>query len=169
MPLGGFLQRYVMREKPVSAAPRPDASPVLVPVASGETTSQWQCGVARLDDQSKALFQAIRRYQTAFRAGAGSEATEEALAFLEDHADGHLVLEEVYLERIGFPGLAEHRQGHRAFQHQIHAFRDRVADKDPSVGLELSQLLYAWMKEHVLREDVIWCEHARASRRHRQG
>lgn len=165
MPLGGFLQRMVRREKPLPAAPRPEVSPAPVPVTSGVHALRWQCGVARLDDQSRALFQAIRHYQTAFRSGGGSVAVEETLAFLEDHAASHLTLEELYLERIGFPGLAEHRQGHRAFQHQIHAFRDRVADKDPSVGLELSQLLYAWMKEHVLKEDSIWCEFARSSRR----
>jgi len=165
MPLGGFLRRFVRKDMPLPVAAPPDAGPTAVPVANGEHALRWQCGVARLDDQTKALFQAIRHYQATVKSGTGSVVIEEMLAFLEGHAAGHLRLEEAYLERIGFPGLAEHRQGHRIFQHQIQAFRDRVADHDPSVGLELSQLLYAWTKEHILKEDSIWCEFARSSRR----
>jgi hemerythrin-like metal-binding protein len=164
MPLDGFLQRFVRRRKELPAGPCSDVSLAEPPAPDRANTIRWQCGVAQLDAQNKALFQAIRRYQAALKSGAGSVATEEALAFLEGHADGHLALEEDYMERIAFPGLAEHRQGHRTFQHQIHAFRGRVADRDPSVGLELSQLLYAWMKEHILKEDSAWCEFAKSSR-----
>lgn len=166
MPLGGFLRRFVRRETPLPVIPHADASPSPVPAAGGESALRWQCGVTRLDDQTKALFQAIRHYQSTVKSGAGSAVIEETLVFLEGHAAGHLRLEEAYLERIGFPGLAEHRQGHRIFQRQIQAFRDRVAHRDPSVALELSQLLYAWTKEHILKEDSIWCEFARSNRHH---
>lgn len=177
MPFETFLRRFILRgeEAPASEARAPQAAEPQalapqttasqVPTSSGEKSIPWKCGVARLDDQNEALFKAIRQYQAALKSGVGSSATEEAMRFLEDHVEGHLPLEEAYLERIQFPGLEEHRQGHRAFQHQIHAFRHRVSVGDHSAGLELSQLLYAWMRVHVLKEDVVWSDYAKSRRR----
>lgn len=165
-PMDRLLKRFILREEGGSPAPS-DIHPVQVPAPalSREQTIPWRCGVPRLDEQNEAFFKAIRQYQAALKSGAGPGAMEEALAFLEGHAEEHLALEEAYLEYIHFPGLVEHRQGHRAFQHQIHAFRSRMAAGDPSAGLELSQLLYAWMREHVLRADTAWSGYAKSSRR----
>lgn len=180
MPFETFLRRFVLRGEdvplaPASQAPSPHAAvsqtavahaePSQGPAQAVEKSIPWKCGIARLDDQNEALFMAIRQYQAALKSGVGSAATEEAMAFLEGHVEGHLPLEEAYLERIQFPGLEEHRRVHRAFQHQIHAFRHRVAIGDHSAGLELSQLLYAWMRVHVLKEDAVWSDFAKSRRR----
>ena len=164
MPFHVFVQRIVLHQENASVAP-PETPSTTTPASSSEKLASWKCGVPKLDDPNEALFKAIRQYQAAFKAGAGLGATEAVLAFLEGHVDGHLPLEEVYLEHIHFPGLAEHRQGHQAFQHQIHAIRDRVANGDANAGLELSQVLYAWMREHILKEDAVWCAFAKARRR----
>jgi hemerythrin-like metal-binding protein len=165
--LEGFLQRFVLRNK-VGAQVPPSPSEARRPqtAAPSEKSIPWKCGVTQLDEQNEALFNAIRRYQGALKSG-DVHATEEVLAFLEDHMAGHLALEESYMEHIHFPDLAGHRQGHRAFEHQVHAFRNRIAGGDQGVGLELSQLLYAWMREHVLKEDPVWSEFAKANRRRR--
>jgi hemerythrin len=164
-PLSGILRRFILRGEERPEVRSPDVRPVQVPAPEREKSIPWKCGVTRLDEQNEALFKAIRRYQAALKSGAGSGAMEEALAFLEGHAEGHFALEEAFMQHVHFPGLAEHQQGHRAFQHQIHAFRDRIANGDPSAGLELSQFLYAWMRVHVLKEDMVWSEHAKSGRR----
>jgi hemerythrin-like metal-binding protein len=161
-PFDVFVRRFVLRGETPTSTEAPTAT---APAPSGEKLAAWKCGVPKLDEPSEALFKAIRLYQTTFKAGGGPGATEDMLAFLEGHVDGHLPLEEVYLEHIHFPGLPEHRQGHQAFQHQIHAIRDRVANGDANAGLELSQVLYAWMREHILKEDAVWCAFAKARRR----
>lgn len=167
MSLGRFLQRFLLRSKGDLMAVHPDARPSETPAPSSEKSIPWKCGVPRLDEQNEVLFKAIRQYQATLKAGKGSAATEEALTFLEGHMEGHLALEEAYMEHIHFPGLVEHQRGHRAFRHQIHAFRDRVAAGDTSAGLELSQILYSWMRVHVLKEDLVWSEFAKSSHRRR--
>lgn len=163
-PMDSFLKRFILRAEGGPAVPA-DRRPVQAPALPSEKPIPWKCGVPRLDEQNEALFKAIRQYQAALKSGAGSDAMEEALALLESHAEGRLALEDAYMDYIHFPGLAEHRQGHQAFQHQLHAYRGRIAAGDPSAGLELSQFLYAWMREHVLKEDSTWSEYAKARRR----
>jgi hemerythrin len=162
--LEGFLQRYILRQKGGPEAPTAEVRPVQVSAPCGGKAIPWKCGVTRLDEQNEALFRVIRQYQLALKTGGGSGAMTEALTFLEGHADAHFALEEAYLEHIHFPDLAEHQQGHRAFRLQVQAFRTRVANRDPGAGLELSQFLYAWMRMHVLKEDLVWSEYARSGR-----
>jgi hemerythrin len=120
--------------------------------------------VTQLDEQNGHLFEAIRQYQADHRS-VGDGATDGVLAFLEVHMEGHLALEEAYLEQVRFPGLTEHRGAHRAFVNQLHAFSARRAAGDSGVSLELPRLLLAWVREHVLREDAVWSEYAQANRR----
>lgn len=165
MPFDRFFRRFILKKEPAEVTASPEASSDPGLRSNGEKVAAWKCGVARIDEPNEALFKAIRQYQAAFKAGAGPGATEDMLAFLEGHVDGHLPFEESFLEHIHFPGLAEHRLGHQAFQHQIHAIRDRALNADASAGLELSQVLFAWMREHVMKEDAVWCEFAKARRK----
>lgn len=165
MSMEAFLRRFILRGKVAPVAPRSEVNAAQAPTPGGEKTSPWKCGVARLDDHNEALFKVIRQFQIALKSGLCTGAVEEALVFLEGHVDGHLPLEEAYLEHIHFPDLADHREGHRTFQHQIHAFRSRLSRGEPSAELELSQLMFAWMRVHVLKEDAVWVEFAKSRRR----
>jgi hemerythrin len=161
-----FLQRFILRgEGAPIVPPSLEHRPIQAAAPSSEKTNQWKCGVARLDEQYEALFKVIRQFQGALKSGAEVGVMEEALASLGGHVEGHLALEEAYLEHIGFPGLPEHRQGHQTFQQQIHAYHCRIGDGDQGAGLELSQLLFAWMKVHVMKEDSVWSEFAKSRRR----
>ncbi len=164
MPFQVFLRRFILRREAAAAEVLAD-TPSDPGLRLGGEKAPWKCGVARIDEPNEALFKAIRQYQAAFKTGAGTGATEEALAFVLGHVDTHLPFEEAFLEHIKYPDLAEHRRGHQVFQHQIHSIQNRVEKGDPSAGLELSQMLYAWMREHILKEDVVWCAFARARRK----
>ena len=162
-----YSERFILLRKG-----RPDVPPVegCLSQASASSSSEkplpWKCGVPRLDEQYEALFKVIRRFQGALKSRAESGVTEEALSSLVSHVEGHLALEESYLNQIAFPGLAEHRAVHQVFQHQLQEFRRRIVDRDPSAALELSQQLFAWLRVHVVKEDSVWSEYAKARRRH---
>lgn len=165
--LKAFLERFILLRKG-----RPDVPPIeaCLSQASASSSSEkplpWKCGVPRLDEQYEALFKVIRQFQGALKSRAESGVTEEALSTLVSHVEGHLALEESYLNQIAFPGLTEHRALHQVFTHQLQEFRRRIADRDPSAALELSQRLLVWLRVHVLKEDAVWSEYAKARRRH---
>jgi hemerythrin len=163
--LDGFIQRFLLRKKQ-ETPPAPGARVATESAAQprGEKGQAWKCGVTRLDEQNDHLFKAIRQYQVDHKSG-GDGATDGVLAFLELHMEGHLALEEAYLEQVRFPGLAEHRSAHRSFVDQLHSFSARRAAGDSDVSLELPRLLLAWIREHILRDDTEWSEFARANRR----
>lgn len=165
IPLGGFIQRFVLRkqqENPPALGTGVAAVAAVLP--RGDKGQAWKCGVTHLDEQNDHLFEAIRQYQVDHKSS-GDGATDGALAFLERHMEGHLALEEAYLEHVRFPGLAEHRSAHCAFVNQLHSFSIRRAAGDSGIGLELSRLLLAWMQEHILLEDAVWSAYAKANRR----
>ncbi len=165
--LKAFLERFILRRKGGTDVPPVEGCPSQASASSAsEKPLPWKCGVPRLDEQYEALFKVIRQSQGALKSRAESGVTEEALSSLVSHLEGHLALEESYLNQIAFPGLAEHRAVHQAFQHQLQEFRRRIADRDPSAALELSQQLFAWLRVHVVKEDSVWSEFAKARRRH---
>lgn len=166
MGLESFIQRFILKA-PAGNAPHPAPEPGKIDPPSEERAAPWRCGVPRLDEQYEILFRLVKQFQARIKAGADPVALGEALNVLEAHLEGHLALEEAYLEHIEFPGLAHHRSRHQTFRQQLQVFRQRLASGDRGAGLELSQVLYAWIKVHVLKEDPLWGEHAKARRRRR--
>lgn len=169
MGLESFIQRFILKmpEHGAASPPPPGPGPGKIDTPSDERSAPWRCGVPRLDEQYETLFRLVKQFQGRIKAGADPTALGEALNILEAHMEGHLALEEAYLEHVEFPGLAAHRNRHQTFLHQLQLFRQRLASGDRSAGLELSQVLYAWIKVHVLKEDPLWGEHAKARRRRR--
>jgi len=171
MSFKAFLDRFILKGKALPAVPPKVDPPVPVPSSarekhpSGDQQPRWKCGVPRLDEQYDELFRIVRKNQGALKAGTEPEVLEEALSSLASHLEGHLPMEEAYLNQIAFPGLVEHRRLHQAFLQQVQAFRLRIAERDPMAGLELSRLLFAWIRVHVGKEDSVWSEFARSRRR----
>jgi hemerythrin-like metal-binding protein len=161
-----FLERFILRKTAAQDVLPLVGSSSQTPATAIEKTIQHTCGVPKLDEQNEALFNVIRIFQGCLKSGTESDAMKAALASLGGHVENHLALEEAYLEHISFPGLAEHRSEHQSFRQQLQAIHNRITDGDTAAGLELSQLLFAWLRVHVGREDPVWSEFARA--RHRR-
>lgn len=164
MPLDDFLRRFVLRGKNDPVVSSPKTRLALASAPTPEKATPWKCGVTRLDEGNQVLFKAIRQFQGALKGGAEPGAMDAAVTFLKEHTDGHLALEEAYMEHIHFPGLTEHRQVHQVFQTQVRAFHHQLSEGDPGAGMELSRLLYAWIRVHVVKEDAVWSEFAKANR-----
>ena len=160
IPLDAFVLRFILQRKEAESAP-PVQRPPDPPPSPSEKAVPWKCGVPQLDEQYEAVFKAIRQYQGAFKSGAELADMKKRLESLEHSVESHLALEEAYLEHLGFPGRNEHLRGHRAFRHQLQALSSRLKNGDPGAGMELSQLLFTWLKRHVMREDAAWVDYAK--------
>ncbi len=164
IPLSVFIERFILRRKPTrppsKRAPGPDGS--TEPDAAKLASQSWKSGVASIDEQQGALFNALRTLQAAIKAGAGAEGITNVMRFLERYTDEYFTLEESYLEHIHFTGAADHKELHRGFREKVHPLKQRFDAGDASVGLELVNLLHGWLKEHVRGEDAAWVAFAKA-------
>jgi hemerythrin len=165
MPVGAFVDRFILKRPAEQAPPKGKAVPDQAPDHHHEKATPWTCGIDALDEEYEALFRVIRQFQGALKSKAGSSHLEEVMAALADQVERQLTMEEAHLDRMGFPGRAEHLIQHQAFRYQIQAFHLRIASRDPQAGLELSQQLFAWLRVHVRKEDPVWSEYAKSRRR----
>jgi len=84
------------------------------------------------------------------------EATEGAIEMLDTlgtTVQEHFAQEEALMARISYPGLARHQGIHRNFLANVERQREKVAAGAPEAGSQLFELMSAWIKEHIQRED----------------
>jgi hemerythrin len=113
-------------------------------------TADLAVGDADIDDQHRELFRRAERLIAALREGDRAEVLP-TLAYLEAYVVHHFEGEERLMRELGYPGLAEHADAHRAFRH---AFAEMVADfeaRGPTalVALTLHNRLSEWLREHL--------------------
>ena len=80
---------------------------------------------------------------------------EELLTYVESH----LPEEEGYMERIGYPGLDEHKAQHEQFAYDFYVllgrFRASIDDEERHRHVEkLAEMVREWLIDHILKEII---------------
>ena len=126
---------------------------------------RYATGIPAIDAQHKNLVEAIHRLQHALESGLTREDTMELMRFLLQYMDEHFTLEEAYMAHIGFPDLEHHKLIHQRLRMRVNAIHDRLAREEPGSAMELSLLLFEWLRDHILHDDFSYVEHARKHER----
>lgn len=86
----------------------------------------------------------------------------EVLFDILQYASTHFADEERLMERVGFPGLERQRRLHAAFGREMNDVARAFADGDENVtALEVQQMMYGWLLQHVWEEDLQFAEYVR--------
>ena len=125
----------------------------------------YATGIPAIDAQHKNLLEHIQRLQQALHEGRAQDESAELMAFLLSYVDEHFALEEAYMEHIAYPRLTQHREIHRLLRIRVQAIADRLAKADPGAGIDLSLLLFEWLRDHILHDDLAYVDHARSRKR----
>ena len=56
----------------------------------------------------------------------------------------------------------DHEHGHRHFEAQLRAFRERLDGGDSTLARDVMRFLIAWLAEHILEDDMAYSAHLRA-------
>jgi len=125
---------------------------------------QWSprfaTGIPAIDVQHRNLVEVIHKLQLALETGQPHKETMEIMQFLLGYVDEHFTLEEAYMEHIGYPGLPQHRKLHEQLRIQVNALHDRLSNDEPGSAMELSLLLFHWLRDHILHDDFSYVFHA---------
>jgi len=126
-----------------------------------EWDERYNTGISSIDQQHQELFKAMGRLSDAFKRGHGHQQVAQVLEFLARYTKEHFDAEEAYMKRIAFPELQAHLQEHRILSQKVLDLQNRYLFDDPSVGMTTSQLLYEWLRNHILQKDFAYITHAR--------
>jgi hemerythrin len=113
-------------------------------------------GVPELDDQHRALIDALNQLAGAMAAGKGTQEIENILTFAGEYAQSHFKTEEAYFEKYHCPASVKNRQEHAQFLTRFRElysqFHERGADFKFISGVyrELSD----WLVHHILGVDI---------------
>jgi hemerythrin-like metal-binding protein len=115
-------------------------------------------GDPELDAEHKkfiALLNLIERGLQQKDVSPANEIFEELLVYVE----GHLPAEEAYMERIGYPGLDDHKALHEQFAYDFYVllgrFRASIDDAERRRHVvKLSEMVREWLIDHILKEII---------------
>lgn len=126
-----------------------------------EWRDAYRTGYEVLDLQHQQLFQAIQELHDAFKLGRGPVEIARLLEFLAEYVHQHFSEEETCMAQLGFPELSSHRLEHRMLACRVEELRRRRFLDDPALGMGASQLMFQWLRDHILVLDMAFAEFAR--------
>lgn len=80
-------------------------------------------------------------------------AIEFVLDELLGYTASHFSREEMLMERIGYPDLAEHKAVHQSMLQEVRHLQRRLVSFTPTLGDDLTRFLGHWLTGHIMIED----------------
>jgi hemerythrin len=125
--------------------------------------ARYATGIPSIDAHHQGMFKILRMLQEATRSGHMEAEVGRVIQFLEKYSRAHFEGEEAFMGRSAFLEAAAHSQEHARFTAHLRHLKGRFDAGDQEVPGELVLLLHAWLKEHILHQDMAFAEHVRAS------
>jgi hemerythrin len=117
-------------------------------------TDDLAIGIRLIDEQHQRVCDAVAHLRDAMKGGQ-LWMLPSVLHSIENYALKHFGTEEGVMERLGFPGLPEHRKVHQGFAVAFQGHQAALATTLPrrSAVLELSDWMTHWIREHIREMD----------------
>ena len=108
-------------------------------------------GVAEIDDQHKQIFKNYNEFSVACRDGHGADKLNDLLWFLSSYVATHFAHEERLMQRINYPGYANHCLMHTEFIGEIDKLMHRFSKEGPSEELvsTVNKIVKNWLMNHI--------------------
>lgn len=121
---------------------------------------QYHTGISSMDSQHARLIDLINRLYEAMRSGRASDASGHILTELMDYAHTHFSSEEVLLEEMGYPNLADHKEVHVKLLQEAADYQ-RQYQNGKINAFSLLNFLKKWLMTHIADHDVAYGEFIR--------
>lgn len=119
-------------------------------------TKDLETGVAQVDAQHKALFDAMNQLSNACEQGKGRDEIDKTLKFLSDYIITHFSDEERLQRQYGYPDRVQHKAYHDQFKMSVKKMIEEYTAGGASIVLvgEINRKVGMWLLNHIKREDV---------------
>lgn len=111
-------------------------------------------GLSEIDDEHRELIEIVNRMQASVESGQGAEVMGDVLQEVLAITKTHYAHEENEMQRLGYPGLTEHKREHADSLEKIEKMCDEHTDKATDLSPEkvLHNLHFLFVK-HFMQED----------------
>jgi hemerythrin len=122
--------------------------------------NRFETGIAIIDTQHRALFEAVNKLADSFKAGTSKAQVKESLDFLVKYTVEHFQTEEQIMKDMGYPKVTSHIAEHLQLVQKAQALQAKLAEGKP-VTLEVSTFLADWLRHHINEVDMGYVEFKR--------
>lgn len=117
--------------------------------------NEMEIGVPMIDADHKVLISLLNQTYSCLGRPEERANLDSVLSSLLDYTAYHFRREELFLEKIGYPGLAEHRAEHESLTVQVEELNHRYRSQPDSVrARDLLTFLERWLTDHILIVDM---------------
>lgn len=118
-----------------------------------EWNDNLRIGIDEIDDQHKALVVLLNQLHTAIHEKHGTAACMEILDKLVEYTRVHFTVEESLMRILGYPGYADHLEGHEKLIAQVVELQQKLQSGKANVSFELLHFLRGWLTHHIMETD----------------
>jgi hemerythrin len=133
-------------------------------MAIANWSSRFETGIAIIDTQHKALFDAINKLSESFKNGTSGKQSKESLDFLVKYTVEHFQTEEKFMKEIAYPKLTSHMAEHLQLVRKAEAIQAKL-NEGKTVTMEVTVFISDWLKHHINENDMDYVEFWKAKKK----
>lgn len=121
----------------------------------------WQesfsVGVGAIDRDHRLILDLVNQLHDAHETAQTRDVVASVLNILCEYVERHFMVEEVALERSGYPHLDKHRGEHRHLRQRVEDMRRLYSGGEhEAVGTDMLRFLCHWLSNHILGPDMTY-------------
>lgn len=115
----------------------------------------YSVGVGAIDRDHRLIINLINQLHDAHETAQTTDVVSSVLNILCEYVERHFAVEEVAMERGGYPHIEQHRREHRRLSERVQEMRQLYADGEyAAVGPDMLIFLTHWLSNHILGPDM---------------
>ena len=118
-----------------------------------EWTPTLSVGVTEMDDQHKKLIDIINRLNEAMKTGKAKEVLAPILKEMADYTVYHFGVEEGYMQKFGYAGLASQKTEHKKYVDRMNELNRDFSSGKLMITLDVMTFLKEWLSKHIQGTD----------------
>ena len=109
-------------------------------------------GHALIDEQHREIIEKINHLVNACEEGTCQIESVKMLDYLSDYTEKHFQEEEALQEKVGYPGLSEHKKRHEEFRVAVKELHDMLEEEEgpsPKFVQAVQDNVIDWLYRHI--------------------
>lgn len=118
-------------------------------------SAELSCGDAEIDAEHEAIFRLVELVRKGEALGdVAKDLVVETAWLLADMLEQHLEHEERWMDEIGYPQAAQHKESHHIFREMLHQLYSLFETYAPDSQQLLMDVIQRYLKKHIKDFDI---------------